>query len=171
MLPQPLRFSFSRSALTNSGGVSHHHLKTEEEFSPKFCSFSRRFAVLASCYQSRIIPFVRYSFSYPSRVCQKLFSRFFSPEAIILEEFFVLTFQLPLSIYPGASFKCSLISSLSLCSFASKSPSSILVLLILLGDSFSFISHFQILTMDHSRFFVLIIILIHSFFSIPMVDH
>ena len=79
---------------------------------------------------------------------------FFSPEAIVPEEFFVLTFQLPLSNYPGVLFKCSLISSWSICSFASKSPSSILVLLILPSDSFSFASHFWFLTVVRSRFFL-----------------
>ena len=73
-----------------------------------------------------------------------MFFHFFSPEAII---------SATLSNYPGASVKYSLISSLSLRSFASKSPQSIFVLLSLPGDYFPFVSHFRILTVVRSRFF------------------
>ena len=113
LLAQPLRFSFSRSISVILVVFLVVIWRPKKNFSSKSCPFSRSFVVLASCYQSRIIPFVRYSFSYPSGVCQKLFSRFFSPEAIIpaivlyLSRFFVQVF---------------FISSLSLCSFASKSP-------------------------------------------------
>ena len=122
LLAQPLCFSFYRSISVILVVFLVIIWRPKKSFFSKSYPFSRRFVVLASCYQSRIIPFVRYSFSYPSGVCQKLFSHFFSPEAIVPEEFFVLTFELPLSSYLGASFKCSLISSWSLCSFSSKSP-------------------------------------------------
>ena len=78
--------------------------------------------MLALCYPLKLFHLSDISFSHLSGVFQKLFSRFFSLEAIILEEFFVLTFQLSLSIYPGVSIKYYLISLLSLHSFASKSP-------------------------------------------------
>ena len=77
----------------------------------KSCPFSRSFVVLASCYPLELFHLSDIPFSQPSGVFQKLFSRFFSLKAIVPEEFFVLTFQLTLSNYPGGSFKCSLISS------------------------------------------------------------
>ena len=70
--------------LSNFGGVSRHLLKTEEEFAFKILPVLSKFRGCSLMLSSRIIPFVRYSFSYPSGVCQKLFSHFVSPEAIIL---------------------------------------------------------------------------------------
>ena len=55
---------------------------------------------------SRIIPIVRYSFSYLCGVCQKLFSCFFSPEAIIpvivlyLSRCFIQVFLNQLEFFP-----------------------------------------------------------------------
>ena len=115
---------------------------------------------------SRIIPFVRYSFLTIRSMSEVDFC-FFSPESIIPEKFFVLSFQLPLSNYPGVSFKCSLISSWSLCSHVSKSPQvSSFVFLILPGVSLSLLRSFSnslrwfvplllsfsILSVVHSRF-------------------
>ena len=98
--------------LSNFGGVSHRHLKTEEEFSSKSCPFSRRFVVLASFILSNYSN-CQIFFSYPSGVCQKLISVYFHRRP---------SFQFSFSSYPGASFKCSLISSSSLRSRLSKSP-------------------------------------------------
>ena len=93
----------------------------KKSFSSKSYSFSRIFVILASCHPLELFQSSDILFLPIRSMSEVVFSRFFSPEAIVPEEFFVLTFQLPLSNYPGASFKCSLISSWSLCSFASKS--------------------------------------------------
>ena len=63
--------------------------------------------VLASYHPLKLFQFVRYSF-LPIRSISGVDFCFASPEAIVPEEFFVLTFQLPLSSYPGASVKYSL---------------------------------------------------------------
>ena len=120
LLAQPLCFSFSQSISVILVVFLVIIWRPKKSFSSKSCLFSRSFVVLVSCYPRELF---RLSdiLSYPSGVCQYLFFHFFLSEAIIPEEFFVLTFQLPLSNYPGASFKCSLISSWSLYYLASKS--------------------------------------------------
>ena len=98
--------------LNNFAGVSRRLSKTEEEFLLNLVhslevSWFQLHIIRSNCFICQI------SFSYPSGVCQKLFSCFFSPKAIIpvivlyLSRCFVQVF---------------FISSLSLCSFASKSP-------------------------------------------------
>ena len=98
---------------SNFGGVSPRHLKIEEEFSSKSCPFSRRFVVLASCYHLESFQFVRYSFLTHPEYVRSYFSISFHQRS---------SFQLSFSIYPGASFKCSLISSSYFRSLVSKSP-------------------------------------------------
>ena len=93
-------FSFhSRSISTIHGGVSHRHLKTEEEFSSKSCPFSRRFVLLASCYPLELFHWSDIPFpTHPEYVRSCFFISFHRRPS----------FQLSFSIYPGASFKCSL---------------------------------------------------------------
>ena len=119
---------------------------------------------------SRIIPFVRYSFLPIQSMSGVVFS-FFSSKAIVPEEFFVLTFQLSLSNYPGASFKCSLISLWSLCPFASKSPQAYLIVYFfpVIHSLPSVIFEFLWWFIQDS--FSLFIISIHSFFPILPVVH
>ena len=113
-------FSFSRSISVISVVFLVVIWRPKKSSSFKSCPFSQRFVILATCYPLELF---RLSdiLSYPSGVCQELFFHFFSPEAIIPEEFFDFTFQLPLSNYPGASFKCSLFSSNISRSLVSKS--------------------------------------------------
>ena len=107
---------------------------------------------------SSIIPFVRNSFSYASGVCQKLFSRFFSPEAIIPD----------IIIYLSRWFiQVLLIRSSSSRSLASKSPQTYLFFYFfpvihspssVIFEFFPVIHslssfNFRILTVDRSRFF------------------
>ena len=97
--------------LSNFGDVSRRHLKTEEEFFLSILPVIPKIRGSSFLLPSRIIPFVGNSFFSTIRSMSEVVSRFFSPEAVIPEEFFVLTFQLPLSNYPGASFKYSSIRS------------------------------------------------------------
>ena len=61
----PLRFFILPEYLSNFGGVSRRHLKTEEEFSSNPCPCSRSFVVLASYYPLKLfhlsdIPFLNH---------------------------------------------------------------------------------------------------------------
>ena len=130
----PSSFSFSRSISVISVVFLVVILSFEDwsRVSQKSCLFSRSFVVLASCYPLELfhlseVPFL----THPEHVSSCFPISFYRRPS----------FQLSFYIYPGASFKCSLISSWSLCSFASKSP---------LAYCF-----FLILTMVHSRFFFL----------------
>ena len=102
--------------LNNFGGISHRHsqhLKTKEEFSSKSCLFSRRFMVLASCYPLKLFG-LSGIFSYPSGVCQELFSISFHRSTSFHKN--------SSSSHLRASIKYSLISSRSLRSLVSKFP-------------------------------------------------
>ena len=112
---------------------------------------------------SRIIPFVRYSFSYPSGVFQELLSCFVDPEASISKYFFVLSFQIrsPIILYPCPFIRLNILLVLRSSILQSVRDAFVILslnslkylcaFLILPGDSFSFISHFRILTMVRSR--------------------
>ena len=121
LLAQPLRFSFSRSISVILVVFLVVIWRSKKSFPSQPCPSSRRFMVLASYHPLELFQFVRYSF-LPIRSISGVDFCFASPEAIVLEEFFVLMFQLPLSNYPG--------------------------------DSVSFISHFWILMVVRSRFFL-----------------
>ena len=96
--------------------------RPKKSFSSKSCLFSRSFVVLASCYLLKLFHLSDIPFLTHLEYVRSCFSFSFHRRPSFQKKFFVLTFQLPLSNYPGASFKCSLIGSWSLCSFASKSP-------------------------------------------------
>ena len=137
--------------------LSYDYLQRKQELE-KLKAKSRGSSFISS---SRINLVCQIFFSHPSGVCQELIYVSFHRRP---------SFQLSFSNYPGAYIKCSLISSY-LFVLVHLIPSSIFVLLILPGDSFSFISHFRILTLVRSRFFSFIILLIHSFFPILPVVH
>ena len=118
----------------------------------------------------------------PIRSISELFSFLDHPKAIISEDFFVLSFQIqtPIILYSCPFVRLNILLVLrssilqsvrDLFVLLHQIPSSIFVLLILPGDSSSFVSHFRILTAVLSRFFSLIIILIRSFFPILTVVH
>ena len=141
-------------------------MKTEEEFSSKSCLFSRRFAVLASCYPHELFHLSDILLIHPEyfRSCFPsqssgghlfgifLRSMFFES---ILQLFYVCAPSV-VSIF----FRCFVqvfFNQFAISSFfCIKIPSSILVLLIIPGDSFSFLHSFSFLTVVRSRFFFLL---------------
>ena len=99
-----------------------------------------------------------------------MFFHFCSPEAIIPEELFVLTFQLSFSFIP--LFRSSvLLSARYLFVLLHLNTLVHIFLLILTDDSFPLIDHIRILIVVPSDSFSFVIILIHSFFPILPVVH
>ena len=98
----------------------------------KSCPFSWRFMSLAWCYPLKLFPVVQFFFIHPEyfRSCfpsrssgGHLFGIFLHSKFSYSFSNYSISVPLRSSQYsPGASFKCSLISSWSLCSFASKFP-------------------------------------------------
>ena len=113
LLTLPLRFSFSRSISVILVVFLVVIWRPTKSFSSKSCLFSLRFVVLASYYPLKLFHLSDILFLTIRSILEVVFPVSFHRRP---------SFQLSFSIYPGASFKCSLISSWSLCSFAFKYP-------------------------------------------------
>ena len=100
LLAQPLCFSFYRNISVILVVFLVVISGSKKNFSSKSCQFYRRFVVLASCYLLELFQLSDILF-LPIRSMSGIVFRFFSPEAIITEEFFVLTFQLSYPITPA----------------------------------------------------------------------